>query len=450
MARLQKVIWHEGMNLDPQHFQQAERHQQAQLNFRLRARARYDWGFTELQINPEALASGQFALVRCKGVMPDGLVFNIPEEDRAPQARALVEAFPATAEKLDIYLALRREREQGGNCVMPPHHDTGDRRYARETAEVEDDIFGGKACKVEVARANLVLRVGNEPLDDYTALKIAEVKKRPDGTFVLSEDFIPTCLTLEPATNLLKRLNDLLSRLVSKCAGFRGQVPFHKKDFVANDLTGMWLLNVLNAHIPVLNHYSTLRQCHPEELYLQLLALAGQLTTHPGTPEIRPVDFPRYEHDQLTKSFQTLIANIHELLKRVGITVPYVSIRLLTDNNLLWVSETIAEDLLQSAQFYLVCTGEIEERKITTDLASNLKIAPPESMHDLITFNLRGLNAQYTPNVPPGLPRNPGMYHFRLEKAGDYWDAISQSRALAILIPDTFNGLKLELLAMQG
>lgn len=450
MARLQKVIWHEGMNLDPQHFQQAERHQQAQLNFRLRARARYDWGFTELQISPEALANGQFALVRCKGVMPDGLVFNIPEEDRAPHARALADAYPATAEKLEVYLAIRREREQGGNCIVPPQHDAGDRRYSLETANVADENHGFAAREVEVARANLFLRAGNDPLDDFTSLKIAEVKKRPDGTFMLSEDFIPTSLSLDPATNLLKRLNDLLGRLVSKCAGFRGQVPFNKKDFVANDLTGMWLLNVLNAHIPVLSHYSSLRQCHPEELYMQLLALAGQLTTHPGTPEIRPVDFPRYEHDQLTKSFQTLISTIIMLLNRVGLTVPYVPIRLLTDNNLLWVSETIAEDLLQNAQFYLVCTGEIEERKITMDLAASLKIAPTESMHDLIMFNLRGLNAQYTPNVPPGLPKNADMYHFRLEKAGDFWEAISQSRALAILIPDSFTGLKLELLAMQG
>ncbi len=450
MARLQKVIWHEGMTLDPQHFQQAERHLQAQLNFRLRARARYDWGFTELQISPEALANGQFALVRCKGVMPDGLVFNIPEEDRAPQARALAEVFPATAEKLDIYLALRREREQGGNCVMPPHHDAGEQRYSPVTAKVADDNLGGEIREVEVARANLVLRAGNEPLDDYTALKIAQVKKRPNGTFVVSEDFVPTCLSLEPAPNLLKQLNDLLSRLVSKCADFRGQVPFNKKEFVANDLTGMWLLNVLNTHIPVLNHYSTLRQCHPEELYLQLLALAGQLTTHPGSPEIRPVDFPRYEHDQLTKCFHTLISTIILLVNRVGISENYVSIRLRTDNNLLWVSDAIAEDLLQNAHFYLMCSGEIEERRITMDLVANLKIAPPESLHYLITYNLRGLNAQYTPNVPPGLPRTPGIYHFRLEKAGDYWEAIVQSRALAILIPDSFNGLKLELVAMQG
>lgn len=448
MARLQKVIWHEGMNLDPQHFQQADRHRQAQLDFRLRARARYDWGFTDLQINPESLANGQFALVRCKGVLPDGLVFNIPEEERAPQARSLAEAFPSTAEKLDIHLAVRREREQGGNCIMPPQQDTGDRRYSRETVKVADENAGFDAREVEVARANLQLRLGNEPLDDFIALKIAEIKKRPNGTFELSEDFIPTCLSLEPAPVLLKRLNDLLSRLVSKSADFRGQVPFNKKEFVANDLTGMWLLNVLNTHIPVLNHYSTLRLCHPEELYVQLLALAGQLTTYAGTE--RAVEFPRYEHDSLSKCFPTLITKIIELLKPVGTTENYVPIRLRTDNNLLWVSDPVAEGLLQNAHFYLVCSGEIEERRITMELATNLKIAPPESLHNLIMYNLRGLNAQYTPSVPPGLPRGPGLFHFRLEKAGDFWEAICQSRALAILLPESFNGLKLELLAMPS
>lgn len=450
MARQQQVVWYEGMNLDPHHFQQADRHHSARLNFRLRARAPYDWGFTELHLNPEALANGQFALLRCKGVLPDGLVFNLPEEDRAPQARALAELFPATAEKLDVYLVIRRERENGGNCVTPPLPDSGESRFSHEDLEVDDDNRGGAQRKIGVARPNLQLRVAGEPLDDFTSMKIAEVKRRANGTFVLSEDFIPACLALEAGSALVRRLNDLLSSLVNKSAEFRGQLPFNKKEFTANEITSLWLVDLLNAYIPVLDHHHKQLKCHPEELYLHLLSLAGQLTTFPGQPEIRPADFPRYDHDNLTKCFQTLFATISMLVNRVGTSANFERIGLRTDNGLLWFSEAISEDALQNAQIYLACSGDLEEARITTELSSTLKISTPEGIHALVNYMFNGLRATYTPRVPPGLPSGPGQHYLRLEKSGDFWEAICASRALAILIPNSFMGLKLELLAMKG
>ncbi len=450
MARQQRVVWYEGMTLDPHHFQQADRHQLARLNFRMRSRARYDWGFTELQINPEALANGQFALSRCKGVLPDGLVFNIPEEDRPPHARALAELFPATAEKLEVYLVVRREREKGGNCVVPPQPDNGESRFSLVNIEVDDDNLSVNPRTIGVARANLQLRVAGEPLDDFTSMKVAEVKRRPNGTLVLNEDFIPTCLTLEGAAHLVKRLNELLGSLVNKSADFRGQLPFNKKEFTANEITSLWLVDLLNAYIPVLNHHSSLQKCHPEELYLQLLALAGQLTTFPGTPEIRPVDFPRYDHDNLAKCFQALLATIIQLVNRVGTSANYERIGLRTENGMLWLSENISDDTLQNAQIYLACSGDIEEARLTTELASTMKISTPEGIHALANYMFNGLRATYTPRVPAGMPSSPGQHYLRLEKTGDFWEAICASHALAILIPNSFLGLKLELLAMKG
>ncbi len=450
MARQQRVVWFEGMNLDPHHFQQTERHHRAQLNFRMRVRARYDWGFTELQINPEALANGQFVLSRCKGVLPDGLVFNMPEEDRAPQGRALAELFPATAEKLEVYLAIRHEREKGGNCVVPPQPDNGESRFSLESIEVDDDNLSVNPRSVGVARPNFQLCVAGEPLDDFISMKAAEVRRRPNGTFVLNEDFIPACLALEAGGALIKGLNDLLSSLVNKSADFRGQLPFNKKEFTANEITGLWLVDLLNAYIPVLNHHHKQLKCHPEELYLQLLALAGQLTTFPGAPEIRPVDFPRYDHDHLTKCFHTLISAILLLVNRVGTSANYERIGLRTENGVLWFSEPISDDHLQNAQIYLACSGDIEEARITTELAPTLKIATPEGILALANYMFNGLRAAYTPRVPAGLPSGPGQHYLRLEKTGDFWEAICASHALAILIPNSFMGIKLELLAMKG
>ena len=67
---LQSPVWHEGMTLDPHHFQQWDRHQRYELAMRVRALQPLGWGFLALDIDREALANGQFSL---RAVLPGSL-----------------------------------------------------------------------------------------------------------------------------------------------------------------------------------------------------------------------------------------------------------------------------------------------------------------------------------------------------------------------------------------
>jgi type VI secretion system protein ImpJ len=226
MSRHHQVVWYEGMNLDPHHFQQAERSRQAALNFRLRSLAHYDWGFFELRINKEALAQGQFGLERAKGMTPDCLIFDMPEGDRLPKARALADFFPPTAAKLDVFLAIRAERTTGSNCQLENPSVGTDSRMVMETRELLDDNSGGNPRQIGLARPNFLLRLAGEPLDEFSALKVAEVVRTAIGAFALSESFIPPCLSIGAAENLLRVTNDLLGKLVTISSEQRGQRPW--------------------------------------------------------------------------------------------------------------------------------------------------------------------------------------------------------------------------------
>ena len=89
MSRIQRVLWHEGMLLLPQHFQQADRHLDARLGTVLGLSQRYPSGFTRLVIDSEALANQQLKLIEATGILPDGLPFDIPAGDGAPSARPI-------------------------------------------------------------------------------------------------------------------------------------------------------------------------------------------------------------------------------------------------------------------------------------------------------------------------------------------------------------------------
>src|SRR3954469_17594072 len=97
-----KVVWHEGMFLRAQHFQQHDRW----LEWLVRSIAvglrPYAWGVLEASINRDLLAAGQGALTTATGLFEDGTPFSLPGETDQPTPLEL----PESARNVVVYLAL--------------------------------------------------------------------------------------------------------------------------------------------------------------------------------------------------------------------------------------------------------------------------------------------------------------------------------------------------------
>src|SRR5260370_15258565 len=115
MRRYRKIVWNEGMLLTPHHLQQWDNYYEELLSSRLEAIMPYEWGVLELQANTEAIANGSFDLLRCRAVMPDGLLVNIPQSDPAPDARPIQGHFDPDAERIPVYLAVPAKRAGAAN-----------------------------------------------------------------------------------------------------------------------------------------------------------------------------------------------------------------------------------------------------------------------------------------------------------------------------------------------
>ena len=84
MRQLKPVIWSKGTALAPQHLQNQDRFFESSLQFRLETLSFRPWGFSTLEIDHVALSSGSFNILRASGILPDGLLFDIPDSDAAP------------------------------------------------------------------------------------------------------------------------------------------------------------------------------------------------------------------------------------------------------------------------------------------------------------------------------------------------------------------------------
>lgn len=451
-TKRQRVVWFEGMTLDPHHFQQFDRYHRGLLNFRTRSIARYDFGVVELAINKEALANGLFSLVRCSGVTTDGLVFNIPDNNPVPNSRNIQESFPAAEDKIIVFLAVPVERQNGKNCLLDGTTIGDTIRFRTETIIVNDENTGANECQITVAQPNLQIRFSTEPMENFNVIPIAEINRRPDGGFALNDSFIPTCLSISASERLISITNGILELLVGNRASlwdhhrqkFSGQM-----EFTTSDLETTWRLHIMNSIIPLMNHYHSTRNQHPEELYSVLTVLAGQLTTFSFDTAIHPREFPKYDHNNPSACFNQLEKTIHLLLKGV-ITTNYVAINLEKREETLLVGLVDNASLITTPQLFLQCSGDIPEQKMTQDLPRILRIASLQDIPNLEQYALPGLSIIYSPRPPLGLPTRPDLHYFRLEKVGPLWDSILNNLSIAIRIPPGFKGIQIKLLAMTG
>ena len=72
-----KIIWSEGMFLQPQHFQQHDRYLEKLLQGRTGPLLGYSWGFVHFELEGAALALGKIELAAARGVFPDGTPFDL-------------------------------------------------------------------------------------------------------------------------------------------------------------------------------------------------------------------------------------------------------------------------------------------------------------------------------------------------------------------------------------
>jgi type VI secretion system protein ImpJ len=451
MASQQRVVWYEGMTLDPHHFQQWDRYQKGMLNARFRALNPFDWGLTALEIDRESLANGEVRVTDARGVMRDGLPFDTPEQDPPPPPRAVGEYFLPTEEKLAVYLALPLERSDGVNCQLGEGGTGRPVRYVSSTISALDDNTGAQERQITVSRPNLSILFGKEALEDYATIRIAELVHTTEGRYALSPRFVPPCLSIAASTTLMAMAKRLIEILAAKSASLserRRRQPSGQIDYTASEVMVLGLLQTVNSFTPLLSHEYFVVKGHPESLYAALSSLAGALHTFSGDTTARPADLPNYDHNNLADCFGAIEARIVSLLEGV-ISQNFVQIRLDRQSDTRWVGRVPEEDLLKSAQFYLSVHGDIPERKVVDEFPMKIKIAAPEEVDALVSAALQGLPLTYAVRPPAGLPSRPGLQYFRLEKTGRFWDTIRKSAALTFFVPGEFRGLQLELFAVK-
>ena len=195
MSAHNRVIWSEGLFLQPQHFQQQERYFERYVEARCHSLVPYSWGFTDIEFERDLLAIGKIALRRVAGVFPDGTPFQLPEDDPLPVP--LDVDGEVRDQILFLAVPLRRSGElesdrDGGSDGLVRHS-------VREVQARNATSSAGDPAVLEVGALRTRLMLERDVTMAYACVPLARIVEcRADKQVVLDDTFIPTVLDFVP------------------------------------------------------------------------------------------------------------------------------------------------------------------------------------------------------------------------------------------------------------
>lgn len=445
MTWYNKVVWTEGMFLQPQHFQQHDRYLEYLLRHRLTAAIGYGWGFTSITLDDAALALGKVGLNAAHGVLPDGTAVSIPGQDAAPPALDI----PADARNERVMLAAVLQRPgivetdaEGAAGSMGPRYHVAEIAVGDHNTNVDRD------ASVQIGRLNLRLMLERDAGEGYAALGVARVvERRADNKVVLDTQYIPPMLHAPGHPILDGYVRELCGLLHQRGEALAARMNQPGRGGVA-EIADFLLLEAVNRSQPLFVQLAQRAVLHPEALYTACLALAGDLATF--RDKRRPPPFPEYEHDDLAKCFRPVIDDLRKSLSMV-MEQTAIPIELQERKYGIRVSVIPDVELQRHAQFVLAVAAQIPGEALRARFPTQVKIGPVERIRDLVQLQLPGVALRPLPVAPRQIPYHAGFSYFELETRGnDLWKQLETSGGLAMHIAGEFPGLELEFWAIRA
>lgn len=306
-----RIQWHEGMLLSPQHFQLESARVDALIAWHTLTATPYGWGVRRLKYDAALLAAGSLRILELEAILPDGTAVSIAHgESQVPDLSLKLDTVPAlqAGGEQTVWLCLPVSR----NMKMP---ELPSRFVSFKSDPVEDEVSEAAPADIPRLLPNLSLAVGDTPPALMVSMAIASLIE-DDGVIKLGSA-LPALLDLHAAPELLQSLREFVHTLRSKAA------------FVARQASGisiteqraerMQLLQRLACMVPALPSLEALLQSpivSPHALYLALCNLLGPMSLlRQGALPITP---PPYEHAQPQLSFLPLLQELNENLSEIS------------------------------------------------------------------------------------------------------------------------------------
>ena len=307
-----RIQWHEGMLLTPQHFQQEGARIDALLAWQSMATQPYGWGARSFVIDEALLTTGLLRVLAIDAILPNGMAVTFDcEQSQGLSLELDLSAWSSAMEQQDlsVYLVVGKTRS-----LREPGQPTMFRGIESEL--VEDEVSQALAADLPRMAINLSLAAGAVPSAAYTYLRLMTLRK--DNEIVRRGDAIPAMLEVPASSDVRQRAQLLAAHMRSKAVFLARQtaLPSSRLEDRLNILEQKARLSSLILNLPVLEALLRLSVVQPVPLYLALCAQLGPLATlRPGAVPLLP---PVYDHADTYAAFDVVLNALSDLVEEVS------------------------------------------------------------------------------------------------------------------------------------
>jgi type VI secretion system protein ImpJ len=184
---------------------------------------------------------------------------------------------------------------------------------------------------------------------------------------------------------------------------------------------------------------------HPEQLYTELLRLAGELWTF--SPSRLAREYPEYDQDNLTEIFEPLLSDIQRLLSLdLGRAI---RLDLVQRGPNAYVAAVTDRTLFRNATFVLEVAADMPLTQIQYQFPELCKVGPNTAMKDLVQANLPGIALIHLPTPPRQIRAISDHVYFFLDKNSPLWPEFSTAQSMGLHFSGDWPGLQLDLWAIM-
>lgn len=434
-----KVVWSEGMFLNPHHFQQQERYFERYIDGKHSTQSSYGWGVEHIEVDRTLLKLGKLSIASAAGVFPDGTPFSFPDQNDSPP----VFEVPDNTLNQIVYLAIPVKRP-GAVDILAEDESQGLARYYSGNQEVRDvSTEGGDSVKVAVGKLRFRLLLESDDMSGYACIGILRIiEAKADKKVVLDDEYIPTCIDCNASQRLTSFLSELAGLIQHRGDSIAARLADIQRGGTA-EISDYMLLQLINRIEPLTAHLSAMKGLHPIQLFAEAIQMTGELATF-SAKDKRPPRFPAYLHDDLQATFSPVINALRQSMSMVQEQTA-AALPLVEKKFGIRVAQIPDPSLLNNALFVLAVRADVAENSIRTHFPAQVKVGPVDRIRELVNAALPGIPLKPMPVAPRQIPYHAGFTYFELERNNAYWKALENAGGIALHIGGDFPGLDLEL-----
>ncbi len=460
---MRPLLWHQGLFLQPQHFQHMDMRFQAVLALLMQQQTPYPWGINKLKIMEPALQNRLFEVSQLDVVFQDGTFISFPG-NAVIQPRSFQKIdIDSTGEKpFRVYLGLKKKNPSSINVTSVQNMQdmySISTRYISDVQpeEVKDLHIGGAPAMTRFINYALKLfwETEVEGLGDYMLIPIAQLELAGDKV-MLSTDFVPPAVSISGSDTLMQIIRSIEEQIKSRC---RVLEMYKIHDVKTSDMTGVSIryllaLSTVNRYMPVFDHLIEKPFVHPWFLYGLLRQLIGELSTF--TDRINALGFiasgdrlvPTYNHTEIGNCFIEAQKLIGELLSAIVIGDENI-IQLIREEDMF--KGRIPAEAFSDRNFYsLAITTKGDPSSIINSLVHHAKLGSLEEMPTLLARALPGIALTHKQSPPSGLPKTADTYYFTLDANHPLWSEIRASSNICLYWDEASEDAKVELIISRA